>query len=164
MTLSIDTIPSVDEKPTASPEKSEVKEALSKLVGRRPVLRFAGGLGMAAGLTMLGWIPPLKSAFAGPDSRYDEHLDCVDYYDSGTICYPPSWYISSDVCNNVNFHRDDGGSGTCDNFRHTVDFTSCDGRNAWRWGDTRCSDGHYFYESCEGGSTDTPSICRGNAI
>lgn len=164
MTLHIDTIPSVDEKPSSSPRKSEMKEALSKLVGRRPVLRFAGGLGMAAGLTVLGWIPPLKSAFAGPDSRYDAYSDCAGFYDPSTTCYPSSWYISSNVCNNVNFHRDDGGSGTCYNFRHTVDFTSCNGRNAWHWGNTRCSDGHYEYNDCGGGHRSTNSICRGNAI
>lgn len=164
MTLHIDTIPSVDEKPISSPEKSEMKEALSKLVGRRPVLRFAGGLGMATGLTLLGWIPPMKSAFAGPDSRYDSYTDCAGYYNADTTCTPPTWYISSEVCNNVNFHRDDSGNDACSRFAHSVDFSSCGGRNAWHWGSTRCSDGHYFYEDCNGGHADTPSICRGNAI
>lgn len=164
MTLHIDTIPAVDEKPTSTTEKSVVKEALSALVGRRPVLRFAGGLGMTAGLTMIGWIKPMRTAFAGPDSRYDAHPDCAGYYNPSTTCTPPEWYISSNVCNNVNFHRDDGGSGTCYNFRHTVNFTSCGGLNAWHWGNTRCSDGHYVYNDCGGGHADTPSICRGDAI
>lgn len=164
MALTVADIPSIDERPAGRVEPSAVGEALRSRSSRRTVLRFVGGAGMTIGLTVMGWLPPLRKAHADWYSRYPEYLDCAGYFSPSTVCTPPTWYISPNVCNLVNFHRDDSASGTCYSYTHSVHKTTCGGRNAWRWDDTRCSDGHIFYQDCGGAYRDTNSICRGPAI
>jgi hypothetical protein len=76
---------------------------------------------------------------------------------------PTSAYYSSNNCSG-SWHRNDGGSGTCYNFRYTHDPSSCSGRNAWRWtgrvARRKCSDGWYQYNDCGGGRISRFSICR----
>ena len=163
MAVTVADIPSVDERPAGGHEPSVVGQALRKHASRRTMLRFVGGAGMTIGLTAMSWLPPLRKARADFYSRYPEHLGCAGYYNPETICTPPSWWITADVCNGFNFHRDDSVYGTCYTYVHTVYKTTCAGRNAWRWNDTRCSDGHIFYQDCGGGYRNTSSICRGPA-
>jgi hypothetical protein len=164
MALTVADIPSIDERPAGPTEPSGVGQVLRKRSNRRTVLRFVGAAGMTIGLTAMSWLPPLRKAHAGWYDRYPEYLDCAGYYNPDTICTPPSWFISHTVCNLVNFHRDDSTSGECYTYVHSVQKSSCRGRNAWRWDGTRCSDGYIFYQDCGGGYRNTASICRGDAI
>jgi hypothetical protein len=162
--LTITDIPSVDERPAGPTAPSAAGQALRKLATRRTVLRFVGGAGMTIGLTVVGWLPPLRKAYADWFSRYPEYPTCAGFFNPSTICTPPSWFIDSSVCNGVSFHRDDSKIGDCFSYSHTVHKTTCAGRNAWRWNDTRCSDGHLFYQDCGGAFRNTNSICRGPAV
>lgn len=163
MTLNVDDIPSIDVAPAAS-RRSAVAAALRRQSpSRRSVLRAAVGTGMTIGLTAVGWLPGARPAHAGWHSRYSQWPDCHGYHDPESTCTPPSWYISADNCNGENFHRDDMDNGGCNYTNWNVKLT-CGGRNAWKWGDTRCSDGHYYHVDCSGRETNTNSICRGPVI
>ena len=167
MPLRHDEIPSIDDHGSTWVPSDVAAQLRSAAVSRRAVLRALAGTGMAVGLTMVEWLPPvrLSRASAGWNTRYATWTDCHGYFsDSSHICTPTSWFISSDNCNGVHFHRDDSASGTCYAYRYTVKLTSCGGRNAWRWGSTRCSDGHLIYDDCGGGHRNTDSICRASAI
>lgn len=57
-------------------------------------------------------------------------------------------------------HKNLVDEGSCYRVTYRHNHTSCDGRNAWRWGSKRCSDGDYRYESCTQPEVYTFSICR----
>lgn len=164
MALTMADIPSVDVPPVTGRQPSRVGQALHTSAARRSVLRFVAGSGMALGLSVVSWLPPLRKAHAAWDSRYEEHKDCAGFFNPGTTCTPPSWYISPELCNGVHFHRDDHVYGVCFTAAHSVQLTSCRGRNAWQWNGTRCSDGRYSYQDCGGAFRTTSSICRNTAI
>jgi hypothetical protein len=129
-------------------------------VRRRSFIRFAAGGAMGVGLAVLGWLPPARPQGAWAHCCLSEWADgCHGFFSSSTTCVP-STAKYSDTCTAGKWHRNDGGSGTCYNFRFLHNHTSCANRNAWRWNRTRCSDGHYEYHDCGGGNVNTFSICR----
>ena len=155
-------IPDIDRAPGGA-TRSAIGAHLRAEAKRRTVLKLAAGAGMTLGLSAVGVLAGAKKASAGWNSTYDTWSNCSpnDYFNSSTTCTPPSWDISSFNCNGANYHRDDGASGTCYSQHWYVQFTSCDGKNAWIWSSphTRCSDGYYYYSVC-GGSGMSYSICK----
>lgn len=160
-TLTPERVPWVDVAPTDGAEPSAVAAALREGdLPRRLFLRFVAAGAMGVGLAVVGWLPPARPRGAWAHCCLSEWTNgCHGYYSPSTICVPSSAKFSGN-CTASNWHRNDGGSGTCYAFRFTHNHTSCDGRNAWRWGTKRCSDGWYHYEDCGGGYVDTWSICR----
>ena len=116
----------------------------------------ATGLGV---LDLLPWSRP-RGAFAA--GEYEQWGDCQGYFDSTTVC-SPSTALYSGNCSG-DWHRNDGGSGTCYAFRYTHSGSACNNKNAWRWsgrvGNRKCSDGWYQYQDCGGGNVNRKSICR----
>ncbi len=162
MSLLTTEIPSAEHAPDRAAPSAVTRELRRQTTTRRTVLRLMVGTGMAIGVSAVGLLPGARKAQAGWWSTYASHSDCAGYYNSSTTCYPPEWYITNAVCNGAGYHRDDGGSGTCYNFRHTVKLTACNQRNAWHWSGnrTRCSDGYYEYNTCQPSHWFTSSICR----
>lgn len=163
MRLDIETIPKAGEAPPSA-EPSAVWVS-SDVLSRRKVLGAMGGVAIASGLSVLGLLPwsrPQK-AFA---AAYTSWPDCHGFWDSSTTCVPSNAYYSSNNCSGI-WHRNDGASGTCYNYRYTHNPTSCAGNNAWKWGGSgargyhrMCSDGWYEYHDCGGGNISRFSICR----
>ncbi len=137
----LDEVPLLDVEPPGHYElRRVVCASVSDQVGRRGILRVIAAGGMALGLTVLGWLPLARRAFAAVGT---EHLDCASFSYDGLICTPAVY--SPDNCGADGWFRagceaDANGEYTC--FRPV---TSCDGRNAWRWRDAgteyRCADG-----------------------
>lgn len=137
----LDDVPLLDVEPSGPYELRRVACApASDEVGRRGFLRVVAAGGMALGLTVLGWLPPARRAFAVVGS---EHLNCASFSYDGLICTPAVY--SPDNCGADGWFRvgcdvDANGGYGC--FR-PVD--ACDGRSAWRWRDGateyRCADG-----------------------
>jgi hypothetical protein len=164
MTLDLDQVPSADEMPAnAQPSRVWVPfEGWS----RRRILAAIGGAAVASGMGVLGLFPWAKprAAFAG---AYQSWGDCHGYWSNNTVtCVPTSAYYNSQNCSG-SWHRNDGGSGTCYNFRFIHYPDTCGGNNAWKWGGSgargnhrKCSDGHYEYHDCGGGNFSSFSICR----
>ncbi|TMR24425.1 hypothetical protein ETD86_04655 [Nonomuraea turkmeniaca] len=158
----LDQIPSAHEMP---------EQALPTLVGakregwsRRRILGLATGAAVATGLGVLDLLPWSKPRAAAAAS-YTAWSTCRGYVNASTVCTPSSALYSGNCSGS--WHRNDGGSGTCYNFRYTHYATTCDGHNAWRWtgGSTtstrrKCSDGWYEYNDCGGGRVSRFSICR----
>ena len=97
---------------------------------RRTILGVVTGAAVASGLAVLDLFPWSKPKGAFADA-YTTWGDCRGYFSASTICYPSSAYYTGN-CSGP-WHRNDGGSGTCYNYRYTHDPSSCDGHNAWRW-------------------------------
>jgi hypothetical protein len=159
--LTLTDVPWIEGAAPAAGTPSEAVRALrEKAVQRRGFLRFVAGGAMGVGLAVLGWLPPARPQGAWAHCCLSEWTNgCHGYYTSSQTCYPASAWFSN-TCTSGKWHRNDGGSGTCYSFRYTHNHTSCDGRNAWRWGSKRCSDGWYTYGDCGGGRVDSFSICR----
>lgn|SRR5574341_567244 len=154
-------VPSMDEAPAQGTTASGIVAALRDSgVRRRSFLRFVAGGAMGVGLTVLGALPPARPRGAWAHCCLSEWTDgCHGYFSSSTTCVPSSAYYSN-TCTSGKWHRDDGASGTCYSYKYTHNHSSCDGRNAWRWGSTRCSDGWFEYADCGGGRISSFSICR----
>ncbi|WP_433533179.1 hypothetical protein ACQPYA_14850 [Micromonospora sp. CA-263727] len=154
----VDLVPSAVEAP-ASPEPTRMIDKRSAM-SRRRVLGIVSGAAVASGLGVLDlfpWSRP-RGAFA---AAYTEHSDCRGYFNSTSICVPSTALYTGNCSGS--WHRNDGSSGTCYNFRYTHDPSSCDGHNAWRWTSgtrRKCSDGWYEYADCGGGRVSRFSICR----
>ena len=158
--LSTRDVPLVDVAPGEGAVASEVAQALHKDVGRRSFLRYVAGGAMGVGLAVVGWLPPARPRGAWAHCCLSEwSTSCRGYYSSRTICVPENSKFDNN-CTSGKWHRDDGSSGTCYSYKYSHNHTSCDTRNAWRWGSTRCSDGWYEYADCGGGRVSTFSICR----
>lgn len=160
-TLAPTEIPWADGPEPAGMAHSDVLRALRQDdVRRRSFLRFVAGGAMGVGLAVLGWLPPARPQGAWAHCCLSEWAgSCRGFYSPRTTCVPESAKFSN-TCTAGKWHRNDGGSGTCYNFKFTHYHTTCDTRNAWRWNSTRCSDGHYEYHDCGGGNVNTFSICR----
>ncbi|WP_214324471.1 hypothetical protein [Nonomuraea sediminis] len=159
----VDQIPSATQMP---------EQALPSGVGveregwsRRRVLGLATGAAVATGLGVLDLLPWSKPriALAGAYAAWN---DCHGFATASQVCVPASALYSSNNCSG-SWHRNDGGSGTCYNFRYIHYADTCAGNNAWKWygGSTsplrrKCSDGHYEYHDCGGGNVNRFSICR----
>lgn len=156
----LDRIPSAAQPPEwAEPSKVAPRRpgfSRRRLLGSVVGLTVTSGLGL---LDLLPWSKP-RTALA---AAYTEWSDCRGFFNSTTICVPSNAYYNSSNCSG-SWHRNDGGSGTCYNFRYTHDPDSCAGRNAWRWtgrvARRKCSDGFYEYHDCGGGNISRFSICR----
>ena len=159
--LAITDIPSIDSPtPEDSDPSSSQCVAQPDAMPRRSFIRFVAGGAMGVGLATLGWLPPARPRGAWAHCCLSEwSTSCRGYYSSSTTCVPSTAKYTNN-CTAYKWHRNDGGSGTCYNFKYTHYHTTCDTRNAWRWGSTRCSDGWYEYADCGGGRVSTFSICR----
>jgi hypothetical protein len=153
-------IPSAD----TMPENAEPSQVTLKETGRwsrRRLLGTVAGVTFAAGLGALDLLPWSKPKAADALTQWGMG-DCRGFFNSSTVCVPSSALYSGNCSGS--WHKNQGGSGTCYNYRYRPDTTSCDGRNAWRWtGRTarrKCSDGHYEYHDCGGGNVSRFSICR----
>ncbi len=162
MMLDIGSVPTISEPP-ANARPSRVWTPFEGW-SRRGILAAMGGVVVASGmgvLDLLPWSRPSK-AFA-----LTEWSGCDGYWSNNTVtCVPTTAYYGSDNCSG-SWHKDEGRSGTCYNYRYTPNPTSCGGKNAWRWGGSsargnhrKCSDGHYEYHDCGGGNISNFSICR----
>lgn len=163
MTLLTADIPYIDTAPNDAAPSAVANELRRVTSGRRAVLRAALGAGMTIGVYAIGLFPGAGKARAGWYSTYSTWDTCRGYYSASTICYPPTWHISSGVCNGSNYHRDDFVDSTgCKTVDYQVKLYSCDSKNAWKWNGsntTRCSDGKF--KTC--GCSDcwwTDSICK----
>jgi len=165
MTMSLDAVPDILEPPAdAKPSRMWTPRAVWS---RRRILTAIGGTAVATGVATLDLIPWSKPrpAFAG---AYQSWSDCHGYWSSTTTCVPTTAYYPSNNSNcSGSWHRNDGSSGTCYNYRYTHYATTCSGNNAWRWGGSsargahrKCSDGWYEYHDCGGGNINRFSICR----
>jgi hypothetical protein len=160
-TLTPESVPWVDAALTDGDPPSDIVAGLQEGdLARRSFLRFLAVGAMGVGLSVVGWLPPARPRGAWAHCCLSEWTNgCHGFYSPSTTCVPSNaWY--SYTCTSNKWHRNDGGSGTCYNFKYTHNHTSCDGRNAWRWGSTRCSDGWYEYADCGGGRVNSFSICR----
>jgi hypothetical protein len=152
-------VPSATEPPP-SPQPSKMAISGSTM-SRRKVLGAITGAAVASGLgvfDLFPWSRP-SGAFA---AAYEVHAGCVGYFNATTICVPATAYYNSSNCSG-SWHRNDGASGTCYNYRYTHDPSSCSGKNAWRWTSgtrRKCSDGWYTYADCGGSRVSRFSICR----
>lgn len=155
--LLIDELPDVDQRPEEYlPRDRTVDGAPS----RRTVLKGTMAVVAGAALGALDLLPFSRPAAA---HAYTEWTTCVGYYSSSTICVPSSAYYGSDNCL-TSWHKNQYDLvNTCILAEYEINLTSCSGRNAWRWGSTKCSDGwKYSRDLCNGGSTviNNFSICR----
>jgi hypothetical protein len=156
-------VPTIDEQP-ADAQPSRVWTPFEGW-SRRRILAAAGGAVVASGVGVLNLIPwsrPRK-AFAG---AYASWGDCHGYWSNATVTCTPTTANYSNNCSGV-WHRNDGSSGTCYNYRYIHYADTCGGNNAWKWGGSgargnhrMCSDGHYEYHDCGGGNINNFSICR----
>lgn len=154
-------VPSSVEAPS-TPEPSRVAGP-APAVGRRRVLATIAGTAVASGLGVLDLLPWSRPRGASASSgAYEQWGDCRTFFNSSTVCVPNTALYSGN-CSGT-WHRNDGGSGTCYNFRYTHNPHSCSGKNAWRWvgrtANRKCSDGWYEYADCGGGRVSRFSICR----
>src|SRR5258706_10161981 len=162
--LDLSAVPDIDQAP-ADPKPSRVWTRFEGW-SRRRILAAMGGVAVASGvavLDLLPWSKPRK-AFAG---AYMAWNDCHGYWSNTTVtCVPTTAYYNSVNCSGI-WHRNDGGSGTCYNFRFIHYADTCAGNNAWKWGGSGArgnhrigSDGHYEYHDSGGGYSKHISICR----
>jgi hypothetical protein len=155
-------VPSVLEPP-ADAEPSEVWAPFGGW-SRRSVLAAIGGAAVASGMGVLDLLPWSRPRAALAASTVWNDCTSQHYWTSSQVCYPASAYFSN-TCAGV-WHRNDGASGSCYAYKYTLNPTSCDGRNAWKWqGSARlphrmCSDGYYSYETCGAAPINRFSICR----
>lgn len=154
-------IPSATDEPEDAPPTAMLGRSETEF-SRRRLLSTIAGIGIAAGLGLLDALPWSRpqGAFA---AAYQEWSTCQGYYASSTTCVPTT-ALYSNTCSG-SWHRNDGSSGTCYNYRYYHHPTRCNGRNAWRWknsrgSDRKCSDGDYNYADCGGGRVSRMSICR----
>lgn len=154
----LDQIPSVMDVPESPvPSRFAVRE---RGWSRRRLFGTVAGVTIAAGLGALDVLPWSKPRSADALTQWTD--GCHGYYNSSSICTPSSAYYNSQNCS-ASWHKNQGGSGTCYNYRFTPNTTSCAGRNAWRWTSgtrRKCSDGWYEYNDCGGGHISRFSICR----
>ncbi|MGW5683569.1 hypothetical protein [Nonomuraea sp. NPDC003754] len=155
----LDQIPSVADEPE-SPEPSRYAVTEQRW-SRRRLFGTVAGVTVAAGLGALDLLPWSRPRAAMALTEWTD--GCHGYFNSSTVCTPSSAYYGSDNCSG-SWHKNQGGSGTCYNYRYTPNETSCGGRNAWRWTGSvarrKCSDGWYEYHDCGGGNISRFSICR----
>lgn len=132
---------------------------------RRQVLK--AGLGIAAGAA-LGALDLLPFSRVSGAAAYTEYTTCTSqwYYSSSETCVPTSAYYGSDNCAGSWFKNTEEWVTDCIYGYYTINMSSCDGRNAWRWYSgsnyTKCSDGWKTSNDwCQGGTViDKFSICR----
>jgi hypothetical protein len=158
--LSMDEIPSVDERPPGEVEDSAVARVVHRKASRRSVLRFAAVSAMALGMNVVGWLPPGRPR---PAAALTEWFDCRGFYSSYTICVPSSWYHGSDCCSG-GWHRNTNSGSGCGLREYRARPTACADRNAWRWahayGSFRCSDGQLWYRNSSCTRVHTYSWCQ----
>jgi hypothetical protein len=132
---------------------------------RREFTQMVMAAGMAAGITVLGWIPQPRPASAG-HTTYSIHSNCagINYgsYAGSTGCCSCGSQVHSAYCAGNNWHRHDTVSGSGYSITYSIRTASCDGRNAWRWtrsgNQWRCSDGRARTTTPSGSST-TNTVC-----
>ncbi|HYN66095.1 MAG TPA: hypothetical protein VES93_04345 [Ornithinibacter sp.] len=169
----LDTIPSFDHRPSGRTEPSRiVSRAVRAAASRRSILKMVGGGAVAFGVAALELRPPAARAVE-PNPILGVWGTCngsgdAHYADSVSTCTPRSAKYGSLMCNGV-WHRNDSYSGSFVVYNFTFNNTSCDQRNAWKWGGgstsskrRRCSDGYTSYYPRGGTSIVGFSICRTN--
>ena len=165
-----DELPSFDEPGWGIDSRTDLNTApptrakRARPMPRRSFIKLLGGGAVAVGLTVVGWLPPLRLRRA--DALYDEWSDCHNFFDATTVCTPQSWWITEGVCSGSyygawHYHNYYSGDGT--NGGWYVQRDSCGGRNAWNWlypgAAFKCSDGETWLWGWWG-SWNTMSICR----
>lgn len=160
-------IPSIDkESEDLSPTWAYLKR---RHASRRAVLKGAIVAMGALAVDSVGGLPLLKTRRAGA-ATYTVWNSCTSasYYNSSTICTPPSWYYGSDTRGvpvswrtYTYWHRSGFVAPTGRNYTHNA--TTCNGHNAWIWYknyrsyyNVMCSDG--YVSSYTGWASS--SICR----
>lgn len=147
-----------------APEAYEPRRRRPVEASRRSVLKGAATVVAGAALGALDLLPFTRPAKA---AAYTYWNDCRGYHDDDTTCIPTDAYYGADNCNGT-WHKETTETfGSCLETQYTLDPSSCDGRNAWRWyaGNkyTMCSDGwKYARDLCNGGAVvlNSWSICR----
>ena len=143
-------IPRLDQ-PGAAPQPRTVQFADAATgLRRRGFLAVAGTAAMTLGLTMLGWIPLARRAWADQGSEYP---DCGRYHygPHGPTCIGAPYsesYCGLDKWFRNGCYADGKGGEDCYQPRN-ICRSGPDSRNAWLWkGDNwtfRCADGEVHY-------------------
>lgn len=162
MSLNLDDVVRLDPntEPVSRPVRRSGSSLLSSRITRRDLVKLAGVTGMAVGMTVLGWMPPMQRKACACHTTYTVWSDCagISYSDCQHCCNSCGSDISSDYCCNnsgetgYKWHRHGQGGGV----DYEIRTSSCDGRNAWIWQRNvccgspprrnrrwRCSDGRY---------------------
>jgi hypothetical protein len=132
-------IPDLTIPPVGPYEARQIQPGTSGL-SRRSFLRAFGLGGMALGMTVVGWIPKARRAYAVAGTEY---TNCHTYQYNGMICTPAVY--SASYCGGDKWFKN-GCYNVGDGFTRCYrPIAVCEGRNAWRWfeGGTnyRCADG-----------------------
>ena len=93
-----DELPSFDEPGWGIDSRTDLNTApptrakRARPMPRRSFIKLLGGGAVAVGLTVVGWLPPLRLRRA--DALYNEWSDCHNFFDETTVCTPQSWWIT----------------------------------------------------------------------
>lgn len=137
MALTLADVVTLDTPPTNG---RHVRHPHPRYFDRRAFLRMAGGAGMAVGLSVLGWLPPMRTAWAG-HRRYSLHDTCagIEYGGCRGCCTTCGSEVSTAHCASNGWHRHDIitdiGTAYID---YSIRFHSCSNKNAWEWKVARC--------------------------
>ena len=127
---------------------------------RREVLRLCLTAGMAAGLAFTDVFGRVSALALNktPSTTASSSTCHKPANANGTKCCTCGSYVSGANCNSEGWHRHHGVFYTCITYSYILRYTSCGGKNSWKWltsvwgGSTnwRCSDGKRKYWTCNG--------------